>query len=322
MPPSLTPMRRRIDADRARLLGKNKNTMTDVDAMLLGSYSNWISLNDQRMLSGSPAIKAQMKQMMHQIMQLESMTSPKNNTNLYPIIKPNNNNNKKPVIIPIAGDGRCLFRSIARAAYSPKNQAEETKMADDLRREAQRIICDDPQLYAFIMGDMNGGRAKYANANRNVGEYCRRVREKRSHRRPSPSVEAVNSWEWGGVVEVHVLSFVLERAIFVYEEETMTGSGKYALVDVAGADLGRPIHLWYNGRNHYQLFAVPPRAADIYSNIPSEAAPYIVGAGGNNNNNKNKKSNSNSNNSSSGFRVTTPALTIVRPTVRPPRNGS
>lgn len=318
MPPPLTPMRRRIDADRARLLGKNKNTMTDVDAMLLGSYSNWISLNDQRMLSGSLAIKAQMKQMMHQIMQLESMTNPNTKT-FYPNIKPNsknnNNNNKKPVIVPIAGDGRCLFRSIARAAYAPKSQAEETELADDLRHEAQRIICDDPKQYAFITGEMNGGRAKYANTNRNMNEYCRRVRAKRNR-------SAVNSWEWGGVPEVHVLSFVLERAILVYEEETMTGSGKYALVDVAGADFGRPIHLWYNGRNHYQLFAVPPRAADIYSNIPSEAAPYIVGAGGNNNNNKNKKSNSNSNNSSSGFRVTTPALTIVRPTVRPPRNGS
>lgn len=322
MPPPLTPMRRRIDADRARLLGKNKNAMTDVDAMLLGSYSNWISLNDQRMLSGSPAIKAQMKQMIHQIMQLESMTKANINTKtLYPNIKPNNNNNKKPVIVPIAGDGRCLFRSIARAAYAPKSQAEETKMADDLRREAQKVICGvhplhPPDLYAFIMREMNGGRAQNANRNRNMNEYCRRVRDRGNRNRSS----AVNSWEWGGVPEVHVLSFLLERTILVYEEETKTGSGKYALVDLAGADFGRPIHLWYNGRNHYQLFAVPPRAKDLYSsnNIPPEAAPYILGA----KNNKNTKSNSNSN---SGFGPTTPALfptTRVRPTVQPPRNGS
>jgi len=130
---------------------------------------------------------------------------------------------------PIKGDGRCLFRAIARSLAHvegrPLTESYETKDADALRKAAMYVICNEKRE-AFEQAKVIEGDMK---------TYCRNMN--------SPNF-------FGGEPELFVLAEELRRPIAVYVPQ---GSGFKAIVEY-GAKYGseRPrVRILYNGQNHY-----------------------------------------------------------------------
>eukprot|EP00284_Hemiselmis_tepida_P007424 CAMPEP_0174927990 /NCGR_PEP_ID=MMETSP1355-20121228/22683_1 /TAXON_ID=464990 /ORGANISM="Hemiselmis tepida, Strain CCMP443" /LENGTH=229 /DNA_ID=CAMNT_0016174131 /DNA_START=103 /DNA_END=792 /DNA_ORIENTATION=+ len=132
-------------------------------------------------------------------------------------------------VFPIKGDGRCMFRSIARtiahAERRPMSEKLETEDADYMRQAAWQVICVDKRA-AFeqakvIEGDMR--------------QYCASMK--------SPTF-------YGGEPELFVLSELLRRPIAIYVPQQ---GGFKAVVEYGTKYLNERdrIRLLYNGNNHY-----------------------------------------------------------------------
>jgi len=139
-------------------------------------------------------------------------------------------------LVRILGDGRCLFRAIARnlAAIEKRSlsQSSETKDADFLRSAAYQVICiERKKEFAsnmIIEGDINA--------------YCASMK--------SPSF-------YGGEAEMFVLSDLLQKPIAVFLE---VAPGKYQRIVEYGEQYKKkdanghvvvPVRVLYNGYNHY-----------------------------------------------------------------------
>ena len=140
---------------------------------------------------------------------------------------------------PVAGDGRCLFRSVAvavalRDGGARPAPAEETREADRLRAAA----VDDlerrrEEVEWFIEGDFEA--------------YCASMR--RAH-------------TWGGEPEILSLARVLgvRIEVFVDERERLRSIGVYGgddddVCDDDERDETRPVAVVFRGAGHYEALA-------------------------------------------------------------------
>ena len=139
---------------------------------------------------------------------------------------------------PVAGDGRCLFRSVAvavalRDGGARPAQAEETREADRLRAAA----VDDlerrrEEVEWFIEGDFEA--------------YCASMR--RAH-------------TWGGEPEILSLARVLGVRIEVFveardsEENGLRSIGAYGDDDDDAKDASTTIAVVFRGAGHYEALA-------------------------------------------------------------------
>jgi hypothetical protein len=125
-------------------------------------------------------------------------------------------------VIPIKGDGNCLFRSIAKSENPGFNDLELNAVIREYRRAVTDHICQNGFL---------GGNERDA--------YCEQEKMMRDG-------------EWGGEREVAALADILKRPIGVYIQKYprifMTGKSY-----VYGDSVYKiPIHLRYDG-THYEL---------------------------------------------------------------------
>ncbi|BAM80298.1 hypothetical protein, conserved [Cyanidioschyzon merolae strain 10D] len=143
-------------------------------------------------------------------------------------------------LVPTTGDGRCLFRAIAKclAFYGKRPLPEhlERADADALREAAFQEICllrrQEFQKKHVVEGDM--------------GAYCAQLR--------SPEFYA-------GEPEMFALADVLERPIEVYlvhpQNRTLLKIVEYGSVYRKRQQDLEPVRVAYNGTNHYS--ALLPR---------------------------------------------------------------
>jgi len=129
----------------------------------------------------------------------------------------------------IKGDGRCLFRAIARSLAHVENrpitESFETKDADALRKAAMYVICNEKRD-AFEQAKVIEGDMK---------TYCKNMN--------SPNF-------FGGEPELFVLAEELRRPIAVYVPQ----AGGFKAIVEYGAKYGRErprVRILYNGQNHY-----------------------------------------------------------------------
>ncbi|GJQ09806.1 hypothetical protein GpartN1_g1597.t1 [Galdieria partita] len=134
--------------------------------------------------------------------------------------------------VSVKGDGRCLFRAIAKCLAHNEGRALpehlEVADADALRREAYKIICVE-QRAKFEKNMLIEG---------NIRHYCQELLK--------PSF-------YGGEPEIWVLSEVFQVPIQVYLQ---TEDGEYRKIVEYGKQFwnkggGLPVCLLYNGINHY-----------------------------------------------------------------------
>ncbi|KAK4536526.1 hypothetical protein CDCA_CDCA08G2551 [Cyanidium caldarium] len=137
-------------------------------------------------------------------------------------------------VVQTAGDGRCLFRAIAKclAHYGQRPLPErlERADADALREAAYEEIClrrrNEFQKKGVIEGDIHA--------------YCAELR--------SPEFYA-------GEAEMFVLSDVLQTPIEVYlyqrEQHRVVKIVEYGGRYRQAADAAQPVRVLYNGVNHY-----------------------------------------------------------------------
>ncbi|NP_001242273.1 OVARIAN TUMOR DOMAIN-containing deubiquitinating enzyme 4-like [Glycine max] len=139
-------------------------------------------------------------------------------------------------VIGIPGDGRCLFRSVARGAClrsgkPPPNESIQRELADDLRaRVADEFIKRKEETEWFVEGDFD--------------TYVSQIRK--------PHV-------WGGESELFIASHVLQMPITVYMYDKDAGG----LISIAeyGQKYGKenPIRVLYHGFGHYDALEIPRR---------------------------------------------------------------
>lgn len=139
-------------------------------------------------------------------------------------------------VIGIPGDGRCLFRSVARGAClrsgkPPPSESTQRELADDLRaRVADEFIKRREETEWFIEGDFD--------------TYISQIRK--------PHV-------WGGEPELFIASHVLKMPITVYMYDKDVGG----LISIAeyGQEYGKenPIRVLYHGFGHYDALEIPKR---------------------------------------------------------------
>lgn len=142
-------------------------------------------------------------------------------------------------VLPIRGDGRCLFRSIARslalAAGRPLPEKLEVGDADALRALAWKEMCV-VRKREFVDRMIVEG---------NMDAYCTALR------RPE---------FYAGEAEMLALADVLRVPIAVYlREGGGGGGGRYRKIAEYGAEWGKvakggvktPVRVLYNGYNHY-----------------------------------------------------------------------
>lgn len=141
-------------------------------------------------------------------------------------------------VLSIRGDGRCLFRSIARslalAAGRPLPEKLEVGDADALRALAWKEMCV-VRKREFVDRMIVEG---------NMDAYCSALR------RPS---------FYAGEAEMLALADVLRVPIAVYLREGGGGGGRYRKIAEYGAEWGKvakgaaktPVRVLYNGYNHY-----------------------------------------------------------------------
>ncbi|BAT96416.1 hypothetical protein VIGAN_08335400 [Vigna angularis var. angularis] len=139
-------------------------------------------------------------------------------------------------VIGIPGDGRCLFRSVARGAClrsgkPPPSESIQRELADDLRaRVADEFVKRREETEWFIEGDFD--------------TYISHIRK--------PHV-------WGGEPELFIASHVLQMPITVYMYDKEAGG----LISIAeyGQEYGKenPIRVLYHGFGHYDALDIPTR---------------------------------------------------------------
>jgi len=132
--------------------------------------------------------------------------------------------------VVVRGDGRCLFRAIARGiAHLEGRSLSETmerRDADALRMAAHQQICVKRRT-EFEKGGLIEG---------NMATYCDSMRH--------PSF-------YGGEPEMYVLSDLLRRPIWVYLERSR---GQFTRIVEYGATFRTAaVRVLYNGVNHYDM---------------------------------------------------------------------
>eukprot|EP00242_Pyramimonas_sp_CCMP2087_P016882 CAMPEP_0198212140 /NCGR_PEP_ID=MMETSP1445-20131203/25544_1 /TAXON_ID=36898 /ORGANISM="Pyramimonas sp., Strain CCMP2087" /LENGTH=250 /DNA_ID=CAMNT_0043886525 /DNA_START=89 /DNA_END=841 /DNA_ORIENTATION=- len=145
-------------------------------------------------------------------------------------------------VLPIAGDGRCLFRSVAQGAAVRANgktlaSDAELKNADDLRAQAMdELTRRREETEWFIEGDF--------------ALYVRGMRVPNA---------------WGGEAEILMLTHVLQAPISVYllrdnkrDNKSLTSIGDYGQ---DYAEEGKePIRILFHGAGHYEaILQLPPQ---------------------------------------------------------------
>ncbi|KAJ8908966.1 hypothetical protein NDN08_005666 [Rhodosorus marinus] len=134
-------------------------------------------------------------------------------------------------ILKVKGDGRCLFRSIAKnlALFGGRSLPErlEKQDADALREAAFKVICVDKREDFRKKGIIEG----------DIANYCTRMR---------------NPDFYGGEPEMFVLAEVLQTPIGVYLQ---ISHNKFQKLVMYGAQFAKKtkdeIRVLYNGTNHY-----------------------------------------------------------------------
>ncbi|XP_078432976.1 cysteine proteinases superfamily protein [Wolffia australiana] len=137
-------------------------------------------------------------------------------------------------ITGIAGDGRCLFRSVAHGACRRlgKQTPDETRqrdLADELRNKvADEFLKRREETEWFIEGDFDA--------------YVSQIRK--------PHV-------WGGEPEILMATHVLRMPITVYMRDEDSG-GVMAIAEY-GQEYGKenPIRVLYHGYGHYEALHIP-----------------------------------------------------------------
>ena len=180
-------------------------------------------------------------------------------------------------LIHIRGDGRCLYRSIARGVLG-RASSQETRMADQYRAAANEVVCDERKYAVLKAADTDIDPGMWESAEIDAFEiyggsraaYCRGMMDPRA---------------WGGTIELHALAHLLRRTFIVYAPEFRRRgndnkkqyvTGKYFVADFAGTRFRRhaPIHLWLEG-HHYQVFETPPRPSDLAAPPDPIIARYL-----------------------------------------------
>lgn len=150
-------------------------------------------------------------------------------------------------IVQVKGDGRCLFRALAKGLTHKQgvhiSGDREDYAADELRMAVHDALCrSDERAKSFDEVDysienFDGGKNK----------YCVRLN------RPD---------FWGGEVEILVLSKMLHTPIYVYKSAEEAGLGGYGYTRIAAygeewerkdgkGGMGKPIKVLYGNGNHY-----------------------------------------------------------------------
>ncbi|EIE25014.1 cysteine proteinase [Coccomyxa subellipsoidea C-169] len=152
-------------------------------------------------------------------------------------------------VVPIKGDGRCLFRAMVKGLARAKGEfvggRTEEADADELRRAVADALCRGPERLRSFKEVLPSIEAFEGGLRR----YCVRLQ--------SPTF-------WGGEVEILILSKMLKAPIFVFqraEEAGRKGNGYIPIVkygeEFAEPKKGRkpraPVKLLYSSGNHYDL---------------------------------------------------------------------
>ncbi|CAK9325629.1 unnamed protein product [Citrullus colocynthis] len=144
------------------------------------------------------------------------------------------NSNGQYQVIRIAGDGRCLFRSVVhgarlRSGKPAPSEVVQKELADELRENvAEELMKRRLDTERFIEGDF--------------GQYVRRMRQ--------PHV-------WGGEPELLMCSHVLQIPISVHMRDK--NSGNLKLIAEYGQEYGKenPIRVLFHSYGHYDLLKPP-----------------------------------------------------------------
>mmetsp|Transcript_27015 Transcript_27015/g.45333 ORF Transcript_27015/g.45333 Transcript_27015/m.45333 type:complete len:179 (+) Transcript_27015:24-560(+) len=133
----------------------------------------------------------------------------------------------------IIGDGRCLFRAVARGLAINRGQsmdvAKETTSADELRNR----VADALPSYRKMFEEFS------VLEGHDFDDYASRIRH--------PAA-------WGGEPELLILADILETPIHVYIRDR---TGKLASIQQYGSNFQtktvHPVRVLYNGNSHYDL---------------------------------------------------------------------
>ncbi|KAK0574865.1 hypothetical protein LWI29_030257 [Acer saccharum] len=138
-------------------------------------------------------------------------------------------------MIGVAGDGRCLFRSVVHGAWlrtgrqqSPSDSTQ-TQLADELRAKvADEFVKRRADTEWFVEGDFD--------------TYVVHMRQ--------PHI-------WGGEPELLMSSHVLRTPITVHMKDKTSGSLK--IIAEYGQEYGKenPIRVLYHGYGHYDVLRYP-----------------------------------------------------------------
>ncbi|XP_078427686.1 cysteine proteinases superfamily protein [Wolffia australiana] len=151
-------------------------------------------------------------------------------------------------VVKVTGDGRCMFRALAKGMARNKGERlsphQERNDADELRMAVKEVICDS-----------GNERLQYEEAlvaitsENSLQRYCKLISR---------------SDFWGGEAELLVLSKLCRQPVIVYIPEHEHSGGGHGYIPIAeygiefkkGSSKGKPrapVRLLYSGRNHYDL---------------------------------------------------------------------
>lgn len=150
-------------------------------------------------------------------------------------------------VVRVKGDGRCLYRSIARSLASEESRtlsaALETEDADALRDLAYQYVTARDTAADFVRRNVVEGNFK---------KYTDKMR---------------NPTFFAGEAEIFALANALRIPIAVYLEQNTNSSGTKQLRNIAtyGEKFktkakGKTIHVLYNGTNHFNALIVKRRS--------------------------------------------------------------
>ncbi|XP_074589418.1 OVARIAN TUMOR DOMAIN-containing deubiquitinating enzyme 3-like [Curcuma longa] len=150
----------------------------------------------------------------------------------------------------ITGDGRCMFRALAKGMANYKGLAlssrQEEEDADELRMAVKKIICDsETERHKYVETVIA------ITVDESLKQYCQRIGR---------------SDFWGGESELLALSKLYQQPIIVYipEHEHTHGRRGGGFIPIAeyGSEFSKisrkgkqsePVRLLYSGGNHYDL---------------------------------------------------------------------
>ncbi len=138
------------------------------------------------------------------------------------------------VVLPVAGDGRCMFRSLAKVAAlrrgAPLSGADELRQADELRAAAMR--------------ELRARRAELEwTLDAEFESYVSALSQPRA---------------WGGEPELLLCSHVLRAPISVAMRQR---DGSLRFISTYGEEYGgTPLHVLFHGAGHYEGLVGPEEA--------------------------------------------------------------